>query len=106
MRRLTWLAATCLLTSLQSLHADEAPAPAPTSPPAVQQPAPEVKEGAGKDVFLAKCSSCHALTDVISKRKTRDAWALRIREMIQYGAEVNAADAKTITDYLTDHYGL
>lgn len=103
MHRLAWFASACLLLSLP-LRANEAPEPA--SPPAAQQPAPEVKEGAGKEVFLAKCSSCHALTDVISKRKTRDAWALRIREMVQYGAEVNAADAKTITDYLAEHYGL
>lgn len=65
-----------------------------------------VQEGEGKEVFLSRCTACHALTDVVSKRKTRPQWEQRIREMIDLGAKVPPDDVKTITNYLATHYGL
>ena len=80
------------------------PAPASDTPAPVAQV--EVKDGPGKDVFLARCSNCHALTDVVSKRKSRDQWDLKVREMINFGATLTPDEIKTVTSYLAAQYGL
>lgn len=65
-----------------------------------------VKDGEGKDVFLARCTACHALTDVVSKRKTRPQWDQRVREMVDLGAKVPPDDMKIIINYLATNYSL
>jgi cytochrome c5 len=72
---------------------------------APSKPQVEVKDGPGKEVFLAKCTACHALQDVLAQRNNRVGWENKVREMVSLGASLSNEDVKTITEYLAKQYG-
>jgi sulfite dehydrogenase (cytochrome) subunit B len=63
--------------------------------------------GPGLDV-VADCGACHSLDYIRINAPflTRKAWEAEIAKMITaFGAPIDPADAKTITDYLVRNYG-
>jgi cytochrome c5 len=68
--------------------------------------ASQLKSGVGDGVTRKSCGFCHS-TDyiVIQPHLTAQQWDAEVKKMIAvYGAPINAADAKTIADYLAKNY--
>ena len=67
-----------------------------------------LKDGAGKELVLANCGSCHSL-DYIPMNSVfldRQGWEKTVNKMIQVmGAPVPPDDVSPIVDYLTKQYG-
>jgi sulfite dehydrogenase (cytochrome) subunit B len=67
-----------------------------------------LKAGAGLDKVEGNCGACHSLDYIRMNSPFLDAagWDAEVTKMIKaFGAPINAADAKTISDYLRVHYG-
>jgi sulfite dehydrogenase (cytochrome) subunit B len=87
------LAATALLAA-HAANAEEA--------------AVTLKDGAGRDIVGANCGACHSLDyiQMNSPFMAEKQWEAEVAKMINaFGADIDAANAKTIVDYLTRHYG-
>jgi len=69
----------------------------------------KIATGPARDLVRARCAICHSL-DYIQMNApflTRTAWEAEVRKMIKVmGAPVADAEVATITDYLTEHYGV
>ncbi|MDH4275819.1 MAG: cytochrome c [Gammaproteobacteria bacterium] len=67
-----------------------------------------LKDGAGKDVVLAKCTICHS-PDYISMNSVfqdKKGWEGTVNKMVKVmGAPVNEQEFSQIVDYLTKYYG-
>lgn len=65
-------------------------------------------EGEGKTEFTSYCGICHSLTYITSQPPlSRDAWAAEVHKMVErYGAPIDTANARKITDYLVRINGL
>lgn len=61
--------------------------------------------GAGRELVLNSCSSCHNLKVVVHARLNRAAWTKSINDMIQRGAPVFTEDIDPITSYLCTAFG-
>jgi quinoprotein glucose dehydrogenase len=72
------------------------------------QPAPRtLPEGPGRDLVARTCAGqCHDIRTVTSHRMSRAEWSAMVETMITRGAKASETDAKTITDYLAEHFGL
>jgi hypothetical protein len=67
-----------------------------------------LKDGPGRDAVVNNCAACHSLDyiQMNSPFPDRKVWEAEVTKMIKvFGAPVDEADAKTIVDYLTAHYG-
>ena len=74
---------------------------------AAEQPV-QLKPGPGLDKVEAGCSGCHSLDYVPmnSPFLNGPGWDAEVCKMINaFGAPIDAADAKTIADYLKKNYG-
>jgi hypothetical protein len=81
-------------------------AAAATTVGAEEKPVP-LKPGPGEDA-VANCNACHSLDYIPMNAPfmTRKTWEAEVTKMINaYGAPIDSADAKTITDYLAHNYG-
>jgi mono/diheme cytochrome c family protein len=67
-----------------------------------------LKDGPGREVVLNNCAACHSL-DYIQMNSPfldRKLWDAEVTKMIKvFGAPIDDADAKAITDYLAKNYG-
>jgi hypothetical protein len=75
---------------------------------AADEKAVELKQADGLDKVEGKCAACHSLDYVRmnSPFPTGAAWDASVRKMIDaFGAPIDAADAKVISDYLKKNYG-
>jgi cytochrome c5 len=83
--------------------APAAPAPAPAQAVAVDQ----LPEGAGRQILMRACTSCHNLREVtkFSGFYGREQWRDIVLTMMDYGAPVNAKEVEVLSDYLTQHLG-
>ena len=67
-----------------------------------------LKEGPGKEIVASQCAACHSL-DYIQMNSTfpdRKLWEAEVTKMIKtFGAAIDDAEAKAISDYLVSHYG-
>jgi hypothetical protein len=70
-------------------------------------PSDELPDGEGKRILQASCNSCHELTEVTKFRGyyDREQWRDIIATMVEYGAELEGAEADTLADYLAKHLG-
>ena len=71
------------------------------------EPGAELPAGPGKVILERACRSCHEL-DEVTKFKDywdRKQWQETVGTMIEYGAEIDANEAKVLTDYLVQHLG-
>ncbi len=72
-----------------------------------EKPVP-LKPGPGEDVVAANCNACHSLDyiRINTPFMTGKMWEAEVSKMISaFGATIEPADAKTITDYLSRNYG-
>jgi competence protein ComEA len=61
----------------------------------------DLPPGAGRDVLVRSCLSCHELGVVIARGRTRPEWAEVTGLMIDRGAVIRDDDLKVLLDYLT-----
>lgn len=105
-----WFAA-CLLACAAACAPRNAPvaaAPAPTAPPPAQAVAAEqLPPGAGRQILMSACTSCHNLREVtkFSGFYGREQWRDIVLTMMDYGAPVNAKEVEVLSDYLTSALG-
>lgn len=66
-----------------------------------------IKMGKGFDVVQANCLTCHSFGYIINQGKqSRAFWRGKVDKMIvHFKAPITEESAKTITDYLFEHYG-
>ncbi|MEK7953764.1 SorB family sulfite dehydrogenase c-type cytochrome subunit [Luteolibacter soli] len=68
---------------------------------------PAYPPGPGADVFAAYCLACHSTEYITTQpkmpRKFWEATVLKMRD--KFGAPLPEESVKTITDYLTEHFG-
>src|SRR5438132_4435742 len=77
-------------------------------PAAAEEKPVELKKAPGLDKVEANCSGCHSLDYIVmnSPFPTRTLWEAEVTKMIKaFGAPIDAADAKIITEYLVANYG-
>jgi competence protein ComEA len=80
---------------------------AAAAPAAYAQDAhPELPPGPGRDITLATCTKCHAISNVTGQHKDRDGWTATITKMVGYGATGTDDDFGQILDYVTKNFGL
>jgi len=67
----------------------------------------EIKMGKGFDAVQSNCLMCHSFGYITNQGPlSYDAWAKKTQKMIKhFKAPISAEDAKTINDYLFEHYG-
>lgn len=68
----------------------------------------ELKRDAGVDTVEANCAACHSLdyVQMNSPFPSAAVWDAEVAKMIKvFGAPIDEADAKIITDYLKKNYG-
>jgi cytochrome c5 len=85
-----------------------AAAPAPAAPaPAQPVSAEQLPQGAGRQILMSACTSCHNLREVtkFSGFYRREQWRDIVLTMMDYGAPVNAKEVEVLSDYLTQHLG-
>jgi cytochrome c5 len=80
-----------------------APAPAPAQAVAAEQ----LPQGAGRQILMSACTSCHNLREVtkFSGFYGREQWRDIVLTMMDYGAPVNAKEVEVLSDYLAQHLG-
>ena len=77
--------------------------------PALAQEPVALKPGPGLDAVTTSCSVCHTLNYIRmnSVFLTPDAWQAEVTKMITaFGAPIDDAAAKTITEYLSANYAV
>ena len=81
-------------------------APAQTPAPAFAADV-DLPEGAGREILVASCLSCHALTalPLFAGFYTRDSWRTLVLTMKEHGADVDGAEVEVLADYLALHFG-
>ena len=75
---------------------------------AVAQEDMSLKVAPGHETVESNCAACHTLDYIRmnSPFMTPEVWRAEVTKMIKtYGAPIDDADAKTITDYLVQNYG-
>ena len=68
----------------------------------------QLKSAPGLDKVEGNCAACHSLDYVVMNSPFPNAalWNAEVTKMIKvYGAPIDDADAKAITDYLIANYG-
>jgi sulfite dehydrogenase (cytochrome) subunit B len=68
----------------------------------------QLKEASGLDTVEAHCGACHSLDYIIMNSPFLNAagWDAEVAKMINaFGAPIDPADAKIISDYLKNNYG-
>jgi cytochrome c5 len=67
----------------------------------------QLKEGAGRDVTMARCTVCHSVDYItmVAPVMNRAAWEKSVRKMIDvFGAPMDEQDASRIVEYLGRYY--
>jgi cytochrome c5 len=74
--------------------------------PTLSMAAPqELPEGAGKKLLEERCAGCHTLKSVVGLKQSKTAWKDLVVKMVGYGAQLDAKEVDTATDYLTKYFG-
>jgi mono/diheme cytochrome c family protein len=67
-----------------------------------------LKDAPGRELVEGNCAACHSLDYIRTNSPfmTAKVWDAEVNKMINaYGAPIEPADAKAITDYLARNYG-
>ena len=75
------------------------PGPDPTPPPGAQV-ASFFPEGAGRDLVLEWCGTCHNLALILTTRKPAEGWATYMKSRRADIAFLGDEEVKTVLDYL------
>lgn len=70
-------------------------------------PDDELPDGAGKQILLDACTSCHDLNEVTKFHGyyDRKQWRDVVVTMVEYGAPVEPPQVDVLTDYLMEYLG-
>ena len=79
------------------------PGPDPTPPPGARV-ASYFPEGAGRDLVLEWCGTCHNLALILTTRKPADGWATYMQNRRADIAFLGDAEVKTVLDYLIANF--
>jgi len=60
----------------------------------------------GEEVFLGRCSTCHAPERALVAPRTRKGWEGVLAEMLNNGAQLETGEADAILAFLTERHGL
>jgi len=60
----------------------------------------------GEEVFLNRCSSCHATERALVAPRTRKGWENVVAEMVNNGAQLEVGESEVIVTFLTERHGL
>ncbi len=69
------------------------------------QEAKNLPDGAGKEVVVKVCLSCHGAGNFRQMRKTKDEWSDQVGDMIDKGAEATDEQTAAIVAYLSANFG-
>jgi competence protein ComEA len=61
-------------------------------------------DGAGKDLTVKACGTCHEARRAASVRLTREGWAAVIDGMIKRGAKISDEEFPIVLDYLSTYF--
>jgi glucose dehydrogenase len=61
--------------------------------------------GAGRRIVEEDCTPCHGLDNITRAHFSRAGWQQTVRDMMNRGAPLTAAQYATVVDYLAHHYG-
>src|SRR5579863_797562 len=67
--------------------------------------AQDLPEGAGKEIVMKVCTTCHGIDHFTGKKKTKDEWNDTVDKMAQRGAQASDEEFATIVTYLTKYFG-
>lgn len=67
--------------------------------------AADLPEGAGKDVVVRACTTCHTADRIVAVKQTEAGWRITIRQMEEEGASFTPGDIETIIAYLVKNLG-
>lgn len=113
-RSAVWFFGAALLAVTTAACAPRAApvAASPASPPApaatpVAAASEELPAGAGRQILMTACVSCHNLREVTKFRGyyDRQQWRDIVLTMVDYGAPVNDKDVEVLATYLTESLG-
>jgi hypothetical protein len=62
-------------------------------------------EGKYRELVVRTCAVCHAIDEVVAKRRTADQWDELIGKMLDRGAQATDAEQAQILEYLTKNFG-
>lgn len=74
------------------------------APPSLVPSGEGMPDGAGKDVTVKACGTCHETRRAASVRLTPEGWAAVIDGMVKRGARVSDEEFPIILDYLSTHF--
>lgn len=60
----------------------------------------------GEDAFLNRCSTCHTTDRALVAPRTKRGWEGVLAEMVNNGAQLEAAESEAILSFLTERHGL
>jgi cytochrome c5 len=60
--------------------------------------------GEGREMVATACTACHDLEQVKSQKISKDEWKDLVTKMVSYGANLDATQVTTVTDYLSKAY--
>lgn len=64
----------------------------------------ELPPGKGRDILKKSCTQCHEAELVEQQPRTRADWTKLVLSMRDLGADINDADLRDVTLYLSEHY--
>ena len=60
----------------------------------------------GEEVFLNRCSNCHAAERALAAPRTRKGWEGVLAEMANIGAQLEPGEQEVVLAFLTERHGL
>jgi cytochrome c5 len=60
--------------------------------------------GAGHDIVVGSCISCHSVTMIAQQHKDTAGWSKTVAQMVKWGAPVAAEQQPVLVAYLAEHY--
>lgn len=67
---------------------------------------PQLPSGAGATIVQHRCTSCHALSVVTSKRASKPQWTQLVNQMVTRGAQIPDDEIATVVEYLAANFSL
>src|SRR5579862_2618549 len=67
--------------------------------------AQDLPEGAGKEIVMKVCTTCHGIDHFTGKKKTKDEWNDTVDKMAQRGAQASDEEFDKIVAYLAANFG-
>jgi hypothetical protein len=73
--------------------------------PAASVQAQDLPDGAGKELVMNVCTTCHELGRITSKKRTKEEWSDTVDKMAKNGAKATDDEFDMIVTYLAKYFG-